>query len=69
MVVGVPASLMVAVIFLACCQRIRSLGWLMMILVAGVLAAVGTVIVLGAGHFDPSLITFPAKPFSSIKRL
>ena len=62
-VVGVPACLMVAVIFLACCQRIRSLGRLMMFLVAGVLAAVGTVIVLGAGHFDPTLITLPSEAF------
>lgn len=62
-VVGIPASLMVAAIFLALCQRIRSLGWLSVLLVSGVLAAVGTVIVLGATHFDASLITFPAGAF------
>jgi amino acid transporter len=62
-IVGLPASLMVAAIFLALCQRIRSLGWLSTLLVAGVLAAVGTVIVLGASHFDPSLIFFPADAF------
>ena len=59
-VVGVPASVMVLVIFLALRQRIRSLGWLSTVLVLGVLAAVGTVIVLGLKNFDASLITFPA---------
>ena len=62
-IVGLPASLMVAMIFLALCQRIRSLGWLSTVLVAGVLAAVGTVIVLGALHFDRSLIVFPPNAF------
>jgi amino acid transporter len=63
-IVGLPASVMVAVIFLALCQRIRSLGWLSTVLVAGVLAAVGTVIVLGALHFDRSLIVFPPDAFN-----
>ncbi len=58
-VVGLPAILMVAAVFLALCQRIRSLGWLSAILVAGVLTAVGTVIVLGARNFNASLISFP----------
>jgi amino acid transporter len=62
-VVGIPATVMVALIFLALCQEIRSLGWLSTVLVAGVLAAVGTVIVLGARNFDPSLIVFPANAF------
>jgi amino acid transporter len=62
-IVGLPASFMVAVIFLALCQRIRSLGWLSIVLVSGVLAAVGTVIVLGARNFDASLITFPEGAF------
>jgi amino acid transporter len=61
--VGLPASVMVLVIFLACCQRIQSLGWLSAALVTGVLAAVGTVIVLGALNFDASLITFPENAF------
>jgi amino acid transporter len=60
---GLPASIMVAAIFLALCQRIRSLGWLSTVLVTGVLAAVGTVIVLGAANFDSSLITFPEGAF------
>jgi amino acid transporter len=34
-----------------------------MVLVAGVLAAVGTVIVLGARNFDASLVTFPEGAF------
>jgi amino acid transporter len=62
-VVGLPATLMVIAIFLALCQRIRSLGWLSAVLVAGVLAAVGTVIVLGARNFDASLIKFPEGAF------
>jgi amino acid transporter len=62
-IIGLPASCMVALIFLSLCQPIRSLGWLSTLLVAGVLAAVGTVIVLGARNFDASLITFPAGAF------
>jgi amino acid transporter len=66
--VGLPASLMVAVIFLTLCQRIRSLGWLSAILVLGVLVAVGTVIVLGARNFDASLIAFPEGAFQVDRR-
>jgi amino acid transporter len=53
---GMLATCMVVVIGLLLCQRIRSLGWLSVVLVAGVLFAVGTVIALGAAHFDPALI-------------
>jgi amino acid transporter len=67
-IVGLPASVLVAVIFLALCQRIRSLGWLSVLLVSGVLAAVGTVIVLGALNFDASLITFPEGAFHIDKK-
>jgi amino acid transporter len=67
-IVGLPASLMVAVIFLALCQRIESLGWLSTLLVSGVLAAVGTVIVLGALNFDASLISFPENAFHVDKK-
>jgi amino acid transporter len=48
---------------LALCRRIRSIGWLSTCLVLGVLTAVGTVIVLGAVHFNASLITFPEGAF------
>ncbi len=61
--VGIPASVMVVAILILLCQRIRSLGWLGTMLVAGVLAAVGTIIVLGARNFDPRLITFPEGAF------
>jgi amino acid transporter len=61
--VGLPASLLVGGIYLTLRQRIRSLGWLSTILVAGVLAAVGTVIVLGAMNFDAKLIEFPGDAF------
>lgn len=57
--IGLPASLMVLAIFLALRQRIRNLGWLSSVLVVGVLAAVGTVIVLGLKNFNAALITFP----------
>ncbi|RIK88335.1 MAG: amino acid permease [Planctomycetota bacterium] len=61
---GLPASIMVAVIFLLLCQHIRSLGWLSTVLVAGVLAAVGTVIVLGMMNFRAELILpFPENAF------
>jgi amino acid transporter len=62
-IIGLPASLMVGAVFLALCQRIQSLGWLSTFLVIGVLAAVGTVIVLGARNFDASLIAFPDGAF------
>jgi amino acid transporter len=58
------AVLMVGIIFFALCQRIRSLGWLSTVLTAGVLAAVGTVIVLGLSNFDASLVVpFPENAF------
>jgi amino acid transporter len=62
-IIGLPASLMAVAIFIALCRHIRSLGWLSVVLVAGALAAVGTVIVVGARHFDASLITFPPGAF------
>ncbi len=62
-IIALPATLMVAAVFLALCQRIQSLGWLSTFLVTGVLAAVGTVIVLGARNFDASLISFPEGAF------
>lgn len=62
-IVGLPASLLVGLIYLTLRQRIRSLGWLSIVLVAGVLAAVGTVIVLGALNFNAELIKFPADAF------
>jgi amino acid transporter len=60
---GIPASLLVIAIFLISCQRIGNLGRLMIVLVAGVLLAVGLVIVLGIRHFNSSLITLPEKAF------
>jgi amino acid transporter len=62
-VVGMPASLMAVVIFVALCRRIRSIGWLTTCLVVGVLIAVGTVIVLGVFNFNASLIAFPEGAF------
>lgn len=62
-IVGLPASFLVAAVFLALCRQIRSVGWLSVCLVAGVLIAVGTVIILGARHFNAALITFPPAAF------
>lgn len=62
-VVAIPACFMVGLIGIACCQRIFFLGRLMVFLTAGVLLAVGTVIVLGLSHFDSRLLTFPANAF------
>lgn len=61
---GVPACLMVLVIGLTLCQRIGSLGKLMIVLVAGVLVAVGTVIVLGALNFNPALVSISKEAFT-----
>ena len=61
--VGAPACLFVGLVYLLLRQRIQSLGKLSIFLVSGVLLAVGTVIVLGAFHFDAQLITFPANAF------
>jgi amino acid transporter len=62
-VAGIVAVLMVAAMFVLLCQRIRALGWLGTSLVAVVLGAVGTIIVLGMRNFDPALLTFPADAF------
>jgi len=59
---------MVVAIFLVLCQRIRSLGWLGTLFAAGVLASVGTIIVLGAQHFDRGLIAFPEGAFKLDRR-
>ncbi|MFO0790763.1 MAG: APC family permease [Pirellulales bacterium] len=60
---AIPAIIMVALVYLLLRQRIGSLGRLMILLVAGVLAAVVTIIVLGMRHFNASLLTFPAGSF------
>ena len=62
-ITGIVACAMVFAMLLLLCQRIRSLGWLGTILLIGVLATVGTIIVLGARNFDPSLIGFPPGAF------
>lgn len=65
---GVPASVMVAIVFVACCQRIHSLGRLITMIIVGVLAAVGTIIALGVWNFDPALIQFPEGAFHLDKK-
>lgn len=67
-VTGIVAAAMVAIMGLLLCQRIRSLGWLGTGLVAVVLGAVGTIIVLGLRNFNPALLTFPAGAFHLDKK-
>jgi APA family basic amino acid/polyamine antiporter len=67
--IGAIATLFVVLIFLACCQRIRSLGRLIMFLIVGVLASVGTIIVLGMRNFDATLLKFPPDAFHIDKTL
>ena len=67
-VTGSVAALMVAIMFVLLCRRIRSLGWLGTMLVAVVLAAVGTIIISGFRNFDPALIAFPPGAFHIDKK-
>lgn len=48
---------------LALCRSIRSLGWFGVVLGAGTLITVVTVIVAGLTHFNPALLTFPENAF------
>jgi amino acid transporter len=51
------------VVTLILCRHIRSLGWLGILLCAGTLITVLTVIVAGVMHFDRALVTFPEDAF------
>src|SRR5262249_37170565 len=67
-VTGIVAAMMVALMGLLLCQRIRSLGWLGTLLTAVVLGTVGTIIILGFRNFDPALLAFPAGVFPLDKK-
>src|SRR5262249_9668421 len=67
-VTGIVAAMMVALMGLLLCQRIRSLGWLGTLLTAVVLGTVGTIIILGFRNFDPALLAFPAGVFHLDKK-
>ncbi len=66
---GVPGggnTLMAAVslvVLFVLCRRIEIVGWLSVVLCAGTLATVLTVIVCGVLNFDPSLFVFPEHAF------
>lgn len=60
--VGAAAA---ALITLALCRRIDSLGKLGVFLCSGTMAAVLTIIVTGLWHFDASLLTLPPDAFSN----
>lgn len=63
---GLPSFLAAGsclVVTLILCRRIHLVGWLAVLLWAGAMATVGTVIVAGLAHFDVSLIDFPANAF------
>jgi len=51
------------VVTLLLCRHIRSLGWLGLVLCAGTLITVLTVIIAGYSHFDRSLVTLPDDAF------
>ena len=53
----------VIVVTLLVCQRIRNIGWLSVLMCAGTLVTVITVIVAGMMNFDSSLLTFPQHAF------
>src|SRR4029078_368186 len=53
----------VIVVTLSLCRHIRSLGWLSVVLCAGTLVTVLTVIVAGLWKVDAALLTFPEDAF------
>ena len=63
--IAVAAVLLVTALL---CQRIRSIGWLSVIMCAGTLVTVVTVIVVGLTHFDASLLRFPPDAFRFDRR-
>lgn len=68
---GTKSLAVVAVVFvtLLLCQRIRSIGWLSIVMCAGTIVTVVTVIVVGASHFNPALLSFPPHAFELTPKL
>jgi amino acid transporter len=71
---GVPggraslAALTVVVVTVLLCRRIRTIGWLAVMLCAGTIVTVLTVIVAGVIHFDASLLVMPPDAFHIDRR-
>jgi amino acid transporter len=57
------AALAALGVVLVLCRRIRTLGHLAVVLLAGTLVTVLTVIVAGLAHFDPALLELPPRAF------
>lgn len=53
----------VGAVTLLLCQRIRNIGWLSILLCAGTIVTVTTVIGAGVANFNPALIRFPPHAF------
>jgi amino acid transporter len=53
----------VIVVTLLLCQRIRNIGWLSIVMCAGTLITIVTVIAAGVMNFNPELIVFPKDAF------
>ncbi len=60
---SVCAAVAALVVAMVLCRHIRSLAWLAVLLCAGTLVTLSTVIIAGLIHFDASLIEFPSDAF------
>jgi amino acid transporter len=60
---GVVGALLVGLITLLLCRRIRTVGWMAVAMCAGTLLTVMIVIASGLAHFDRSLLTMPPGAF------
>jgi len=60
---GICAAVAALVVCVALCRHIRSLAWLAVLLCAGTLLTLLTIIVAGLANFDASLIEFPPDAF------
>ncbi len=60
---SVCAALAAMVVAVALCRHIRSLAWLAVVLCAGTLVTLLSVVIAGLTHFDASLLEFPPDAF------
>jgi amino acid transporter len=56
---GSVAAVSAIAVSLLLCRRIQTVGWIGLLLCAGTMITVATVIAAGLWHFDASLLTFP----------
>lgn len=54
----------VCAVTLLLCQRIRNIGWLILVMCGGTIITISIVIVAGLMHFDSQLITFPERAWN-----